>query len=34
MMCIALVMVLPVGLVFLVAQRYMIRGVVLSGVKG
>jgi multiple sugar transport system permease protein len=34
LMCVALAMVLPVALVFLAAQRYMIRGVVLSGVKG
>ncbi len=34
LMCVALVMVLPIALVFLTAQRYMIRGVVLSGIKG
>ena len=34
LMCVALAMVLPSALVFLVAQRYMIRGVVLSGIKG
>jgi multiple sugar transport system permease protein len=34
LMCVAFAMVLPVALVFLVAQRYMIRGVVLSGIKG
>jgi multiple sugar transport system permease protein len=33
-MCVALAMVVPVALVFLAAQRYMIRGVVLSGIKG
>jgi multiple sugar transport system permease protein len=34
LMCVAFAMVLPVALIFLVAQRYMIRGVVLSGIKG
>ena len=34
LMCVAFAMVLPVALVFLAAQRYMIRGVILSGVKG
>jgi ABC-type glycerol-3-phosphate transport system permease component len=34
LMCVAFAMVLPVALVFLAAQRYMIRGVVLSGIKG
>ncbi len=34
LMCVAFVMVLPVALVFLAAQRYMIQGVVLSGIKG
>jgi len=34
LMCVALAMVLPSALVFLAAQRYMIRGVVLSGIKG
>ncbi len=34
LMCVAFAMVLPIALVFLVAQRYMIRGVVLSGIKG
>jgi multiple sugar transport system permease protein len=34
LMCVAFAMVLPIALVFLAAQRYMIRGVVLSGIKG
>lgn len=34
LMAVAFAMVLPVALVFLFAQRYMIRGVVLSGIKG
>jgi multiple sugar transport system permease protein len=34
LMCVAFAMVLPIALVFLGAQRYMIRGVVLSGIKG
>ncbi len=34
MMAVALVMVAPIALVFLFAQRYMVRGVVLSGLKG
>jgi multiple sugar transport system permease protein len=34
LMAVAFVIVLPVALVFLLAQRYMIQGVVLSGVKG
>ena len=34
LMCVAFAMVLPVAAIFLAAQRYMIRGVVLSGIKG
>jgi multiple sugar transport system permease protein len=34
LMAVAFVIVLPVALVFLLAQRYMIQGVVLSGIKG
>lgn len=34
LMCVAFAMVLPIALIFLAAQRYMIRGVILSGVKG
>ena len=34
LMSVAFAMVLPVALVFLLAQRYMIRGIVLSGIKG
>ena len=34
LMCVGFAMVLPVALIFLAAQRYMIRGVVLSGIKG
>jgi multiple sugar transport system permease protein len=34
LMCVAFAMVLPIAVVFLAAQRYMIRGVVLSGIKG
>ncbi len=34
MMAVALAMVVPIALVFLFAQRYMVRGVVLSGLKG
>jgi multiple sugar transport system permease protein len=34
LMAVAFAMVLPVAVIFLVAQRYMIRGVVLSGIKG
>jgi multiple sugar transport system permease protein len=34
LMAVAFAMVLPVAGIFLAAQRYMIRGVVLSGIKG
>ncbi len=34
LMAVAFAMVLPIALVFLLAQRYMIQGVVLSGIKG
>ncbi len=34
MMAVAAVMVLPIVLIFIFAQRYMVRGVVLSGIKG
>ncbi len=34
LMCVAFAMVVPVAAIFLAAQRYMIRGVILSGIKG
>jgi len=32
--CVAFAMVVPVAAIFLATQRYMIRGVILSGIKG
>jgi ABC-type glycerol-3-phosphate transport system permease component len=34
LMSVAFAMVLPVAVIFLIAQRYMIRGVIISGIKG
>jgi ABC-type glycerol-3-phosphate transport system permease component len=34
LMAVGMLMVAPMALVFLLAQRFMVRGVVISGLKG